>query len=579
MAAVNFPNSPSVNDTHTSSGSTWKWDGTVWQRLGVAGPQGAQGAQGRQGATGSTGSTGAQGVQGAQGHQGVQGAVGAQGAAGTNANADKIEEGNSYAEVLDTGSNGIFRFLPEGGEKFRIQTDGKVGINTFTAQQKLHLHEASSNGNFMVFTNDTTGVGGNDGCLFGINSDEAGTIWNQENNYIRFGTNDTERLRITADGHVLLGTATDYADVNSDDLQIFGTAHTGMSITSGTSHWGSIYFGDSTSANDDRNRGIVRYGHSSDVMEFWTAASRRMSITSSGRVLIGTTNVPSNKNTVTPSLNVSGSGVLGAAQITRHTGVGGGGALLHLAGTRGSDVNSYTILQDGDGIGTVAFNAADGNEFVVAAEISAQVDGTPGDNDMPGRLLFKTTADGAASPTERLRITSDGNLIADGSLSTGDSDAAAILIKQTSSGTVRDRSFVHFFNCIKATSTGSGATYDIVTVTNIGNFHQAMIVVEYGTRLQAVSDQVTGCVHRAYGINRFNGGTLQVTESNAVFGSSNSLDDALINIEIVNNTEYRVRCTFASNLGTSSFASGMVRGYGVNDHFPTIAFAEGVGGG
>jgi len=73
MAAVNFPNNPSVNDTHTSSGSTWKWDGTVWQRLGEAGPQGAQGVQGAQGH---------QGVQGAQGHQGRQGATGAQGSVG-----------------------------------------------------------------------------------------------------------------------------------------------------------------------------------------------------------------------------------------------------------------------------------------------------------------------------------------------------------------------------------------------------------------------------------------------------------------------------------------------------------------
>ena len=55
MAAVNFPNNPSVNDTHTSSGSTWKWDGGVWQRLGEAGPQGAQGAQGHQGRQGSVG--------------------------------------------------------------------------------------------------------------------------------------------------------------------------------------------------------------------------------------------------------------------------------------------------------------------------------------------------------------------------------------------------------------------------------------------------------------------------------------------------------------------------------------------
>ena len=41
--------------------------------------------------------------------------------------------------------------------------------------------------------------------------------------------------------------------------------------------------------------------------------------------------------------------------------------MLHLAGTRGSDVNSYTILQDGDGIGSVAF-IADGNSLK-AAEI------------------------------------------------------------------------------------------------------------------------------------------------------------------------------------------------------------------
>ena len=123
---------------------------------------------------------------------------------------------------------------------------------------------------------------------------------------------------------------------------------------------------------------------------------------------IGTVNAPSNKNTVTPTLNVLGSGVNGAAQITRHTSVGGGGALIHLAATRGNDVNSYTILQSGDGIGTVAFQAADGNEFVTAAQIVANVDGTPGDNDMPARLSFSVTEDGNSFPTERMRIHNGG---------------------------------------------------------------------------------------------------------------------------------------------------------------------------
>jgi hypothetical protein len=50
----------------------------------------------------------------------------------------------------------------------------------------------------------------------------------------------------------------------------------------------------------------------------------------------------------------------------------------------------------------------DGSSFIQAARIEAFVDGTPGSNDMPGRLVFSTTADGASSPTERMRITNGG---------------------------------------------------------------------------------------------------------------------------------------------------------------------------
>jgi len=82
VAAFNFPNSPSTNQTHTENGVTFKWDGEIWKRAGIAGAQGAQGSTGSQGVQGAVGTQGHQGVQGApgpQGHQGVQGAVGAQG--------------------------------------------------------------------------------------------------------------------------------------------------------------------------------------------------------------------------------------------------------------------------------------------------------------------------------------------------------------------------------------------------------------------------------------------------------------------------------------------------------------------
>tara|TARA_B100000131_G_scaffold293081_1_gene308082 strand:- start:440 stop:1081 length:642 start_codon:yes stop_codon:yes gene_type:complete len=58
VAAFNFPNSPSNNQTHTENGVTWKYDGTVWKRVESVGPTGPQGHQGRQG------SAGAQGAQG-----------------------------------------------------------------------------------------------------------------------------------------------------------------------------------------------------------------------------------------------------------------------------------------------------------------------------------------------------------------------------------------------------------------------------------------------------------------------------------------------------------------------------------
>ena len=34
MAAFNFPNSPSTNDLHTENGVTFKWNGTIWLRVG-----------------------------------------------------------------------------------------------------------------------------------------------------------------------------------------------------------------------------------------------------------------------------------------------------------------------------------------------------------------------------------------------------------------------------------------------------------------------------------------------------------------------------------------------------------------
>ena len=80
-----------------------------------------------------------------------------------------------------------------------------------------------------------------------------------------------------------------------------------------------------------------------------------------------------------------------------------------LAKTRGS-TGGNTVVQNGDGLGTIIFQGADGSTLRQGAYISAFVDNTPGSNDMPTRLAFYTAADGTAAPLERLRIHSDGRV-------------------------------------------------------------------------------------------------------------------------------------------------------------------------
>jgi len=83
--------------------------------------------------------------------------------------------------------------------------------------------------------------------------------------------------------------------------------------------------------------------------------------------------------------------------------------VLRFLSSKNATPGSNTIVADGDNIGSIDFHADDGTDYEsICAGISAQIDGTAGANDVPGRLIFSTTADGAASSTERLRITQDG---------------------------------------------------------------------------------------------------------------------------------------------------------------------------
>lgn len=88
-----------------------------------------------------------------------------------------------------------------------------------------------------------------------------------------------------------------------------------------------------------------------------------------------------------------------------------GGPDVRFLKSRSTTIGVNGIVQDGDLLGRFRFQGDDGNDFNTAgAQIHAEVDGTPGLNDMPTALVFSTTPDGASSVVERMRIKPDGKV-------------------------------------------------------------------------------------------------------------------------------------------------------------------------
>ena len=109
--AIDFPNSPSVGDTHSDGGAVWRWNGYAWRRIPDPGAKGEPGAKGDKGQKGEVGLTGAQGNKGEKGapstvagDKGQKGDIGFTGDDG--ATGDKGEKGEPSTVVGPKGDKG-----------------------------------------------------------------------------------------------------------------------------------------------------------------------------------------------------------------------------------------------------------------------------------------------------------------------------------------------------------------------------------------------------------------------------------------------------------------------------------------
>lgn len=287
-------------------------------------------------------------------------------------------------------------------------------------------NESSASNNIVLDSGG--GVVVNNGVTLGTGT----TISSPASDTFAISTNGSERVRVDSSGKVGLGTNVISSKVNvlgtgngstgstglsdssvASSLLLRASSNSSTSLVLGTRDTGGQYIQGLYDANPVvslRDIQINPYGGSVGIGTFadafggapgnstfvvGTSGVERARVDSSGRLLVGTSSSPS-----------AGSGQYSLLVVQGYQGAPTGQGDLSIQ--RGE---AATAMSSGDDLGYIKFNDSVGNSF---AYISAIADATPGTNDYPGRLVFSTTADGASSPTERMRIRSDGRLLVPG---------------------------------------------------------------------------------------------------------------------------------------------------------------------
>ncbi len=197
--------------------------------------------------------------------------------------ADKIVHTGDTNTAIRFPAADTFSIETAGTEALRVDSSGRllVGVTTTAFANDVNFQITDNTNAKFLLRNPSYGT-------FSL------AVTNDSVLALKDEANAAERLRIDSSGRLLLG-ATVEGEPNADNLTLADSGTCGITIRSGSSNFGTIYFSDATSGNGEYD-GYIDYNHSNSTLRFGTGATTRVTVDSTGVTVTGAITVSDGAN-------------------------------------------------------------------------------------------------------------------------------------------------------------------------------------------------------------------------------------------------------------------------------------------